>query len=73
MSDDANGDFTREYALIILGRLCKVAGPAKFTGHVDDGAFGALLSMFQRFESSGIGHVPEVVDSCRALASKMLE
>jgi hypothetical protein len=73
MTDDANGDLTRELALIILGRLCKVAGPDNFKGHVDATAFGALLPMFQQFESSGIRHSQEVVDSCRALASKMLE
>jgi hypothetical protein len=73
MKDSSNGALTREFSLIILGRLCKVAVPANFKSHVDARAFGALLSMFQEFESSGMRQAPEVIDSCRALASKMLE
>jgi hypothetical protein len=73
MKDDSNEKLARGFALIILGRLCRVVYPANFKGHVDARAFGALLPLFQFFEDSRASIAEEVCDSCRALASKMLE
>lgn len=42
MTTRTNAEETRKYAVVVLGRLCDVAGPASFEGHVDASALGAL-------------------------------
>jgi hypothetical protein len=73
MVDPANSESMRNYALIILGCLCAVAGPDCFKGHVDPTAFGAVLDLFQAAKNSNENVAQEVRESCRALTRKMLE
>jgi hypothetical protein len=73
MVDPANSESMRNFALIILGCLCAVAGPDCFEGHVHPTAFGAVLDLFQAAKNSNEDVAQEVRDSCRVLARKMLE
>jgi hypothetical protein len=70
MTTHTNGEVTRKFAVVVLGRLCDVAGPACFDDHVDARVLGVLHDMFRAYKNSNDGFAEEVRTSCRALSSK---
>jgi hypothetical protein len=73
MTTRTNAETTRKYAVVVLGRLCDVADPACFEGHVDASAMGAMLDLFNAYKNSNDPFADEVRKACRALSSKMFE
>jgi hypothetical protein len=69
----ANAETLRKHAVVVLGRLCDVAGPACFEAHVDASTLGHLFDMFKVCKDSNDRCAEEVRKSCRALSSKMFE